>query len=60
MTQNYFNIIAESLKNSTPHSIKMHKVENNFILDIDYTDIIIAIENDLRTNGYVITEAKNV
>jgi len=56
MNQHCFDIISNTLQRTTPSSIKMHKIEKNFILDIDFDIIIKAIEDDLNVNGYCITE----
>lgn len=48
------DIIAESLQTSGPTAINMHKIEQHFIMDIDYTVIVNKIMKDLKLNGYEI------
>jgi ribosomal protein S8 len=50
----YKEIIANSLQKIGPTSINMHKIENHFIMDIDYSKIVDAIVDDLENNGYTI------
>ena len=50
----YKEVIANSLQKVGPTSINMHKIENHFIMDIDYTKIVNAIVDDLESNGYTI------
>lgn len=50
----YKKIIEQSLQKYTPDHIKMHKVENHFILDIDYDIIVNGIVDDLKQAGYTI------
>ena len=54
----YKKIIANSLQKIGPTSINMHKIENHFIMDIDYSKIVDAIVDDLENNGYTITTSK--
>jgi ribosomal protein S8 len=51
----YKDIIANSLQRVGPTSINMHKIENHFIMDIDYSKVVNAIVEDLKSNGYIIT-----
>lgn len=50
----YKEIISNSLQKIGPTSINMHKIENHFIMDIDYSKIVNAIVDDLENNGYTI------
>lgn len=50
----YKEVIANSLQKVGPTAINMHKIENHFIMDIDYTKIVDAIVDDLENNGYTI------
>jgi len=50
----YKEVIASSLQKIGPTSINMHKIENHFIMDIDYSKIVNAIVDDLENNGYTI------
>lgn len=54
MSQPYFDVIANSLQKTTPDSVKMHKVENHFIMDIDYDVVVKSIIDDLDINGFSI------
>jgi len=51
----YEEVIANSLQVVGPTAINMHKIENHFIMDIDYSKIVTAIVDDLKKNGYTIT-----
>lgn len=50
----YKEVISNSLQKVGPTSINMHKIENHFIMDIDYSKIVNAIVDDLKNNGYTI------
>lgn len=50
----YKEVISNSLQKIGPTSINMHKIENHFIMDIDYTVIVNKIIEDLKLNGYEI------
>lgn len=50
----YKDIIAKSLQKVGPTAIDMHKIENHFIMDIDYSKVVNAIVDDLESNGYTI------
>lgn len=50
----YKEVISNSLQKIGPTSINMHKIENHFIMDIDYSKIVNAIVDDLENNGYTI------
>jgi hypothetical protein len=50
----YKEVIASSLQKIGPTSINMHKIENHFIMDIDYSKIVNAIVDDLENSGYTI------
>ena len=50
----YKEVIANSLQKVGPTSINMHKIENHFIMDIDYAVIVNKIVEDLNSNGYEI------
>jgi hypothetical protein len=49
-------IIAKTLQENGPTAINMHKIEDHFIMDIDYAVIVNAIVKDLKENGYVINK----
>lgn len=51
---NYKKIIEQSLQQFTPDHIKMHKINQHFILDIDYDVIVNGIVDNLKANGYTI------
>jgi hypothetical protein len=50
----YKDIIKKSLQNTAPTSVQMHKIENHFIMEIDYDIIVNSIVDDLQSNGYTI------
>jgi hypothetical protein len=50
----YKKIIEESLQQFTPNHIKMHKINEHFILDIDYDIIVNGIIDNLESNGYTV------
>lgn len=50
----YKKIIEQSLQEFTPDHIKMHKINEHFILDIDYNVIVNGIVDNLDANGYTI------
>ena len=52
----YKKIIEQSLQQFTPDHIKMHKINQHFILDIDYDVIVNGIVDNLKTNGYTINK----
>jgi hypothetical protein len=51
----YKDIIKKSLQNTAPTSVQMHKIENHFIMEIDYDIIVNSIVDDLQSNGYTIS-----
>jgi hypothetical protein len=51
---NYKQVIAEALQRHAPTAVNMHKIENHFIMDIDYTVLVNSIVDDLESNGYTI------
>ena len=51
---NYKDIIAKSLQDKGPIAINMHKIENHFIMDINYSVLVDAIVEDLLSNGFEI------
>jgi hypothetical protein len=48
----YKEIISRSLQNHAPTAINMHKIENHFIMEIDYDVIVNAIVDNLNVEGY--------
>lgn len=52
----YKEIIEQSLQQFTPNHIKMHKVNEHFILDIDYDVIVNGIVDNLTKYGYTINK----
>lgn len=52
----YKDIIKKSLQNTAPTSVQMHKIENHFIMDIDYNVIVDSIVDDLTKAGYTIND----
>ena len=55
----YKDIITKSLQNSAPNSINMHRIENHFIMDIDYEVIVSSIVDELNRNGYTIVQGSS-
>lgn len=53
---NYKDIIAKSLQENGPTAINMHKIENHFIMDIDYSVLVNAIVEDLKCNNFEIKD----
>ena len=51
-------IIEKSLQKNAPTAINMHKIEEHFIMDINYEIIVNSIIEDLKINGYVINNIK--
>ena len=54
MTMDYKEVIAQSMQKNAPAAINMHRIEQHYIMDIDYTVIINSIVEDLKSNGYEI------
>jgi hypothetical protein len=54
---NYKEVIAKTLQEHGPTAINMHKIEDHFIMDIDYAVIVNAIVEDLKSNNF---EIKNI
>lgn len=50
----YTDIIKKVLQNTAPTSVQMHKIENHFIMEIDYDIIVNAIVDGLAEAGYTI------
>jgi hypothetical protein len=48
----YKEIISKSLQSNAPTAINMHKIENHFIMEIDYEVIVNAIVDNLDNAGY--------
>ncbi len=48
----YKEIISKSLQSHAPTAINMHKIENHFIMEIDYEVIVNAIVDNLDNAGY--------
>jgi hypothetical protein len=48
----YKEIISKSLQHHAPTAINMHKIENHFIMEIDYEVIVNAIVDNLDNAGY--------
>lgn len=51
---NHKEIIAQTLQNYAPTAINMHKIDNHFIMDINYDVIVNAIVDNLICAGYTI------
>lgn len=52
----YRDIIESSLQTAGPTAINMHKIDQHFIMDINYSVIVNKIIEDLESNGYEIRE----
>lgn len=50
------DIVINAIHKYAPTAINMHKIDNNFIMDIDYDVLVDSIINDLDLNGYEIKE----
>lgn len=51
---NHKEVIAKALQDHAPIAVNMHKIENHFIMDINYEIIVNAIVDSLDSNGYTI------
>lgn len=49
------DIIINAIHKHAPTAINMHKVNEHFIMDIDYDVLVDSILDDLSSNGYTIT-----
>ncbi len=58
ITMNEKEVIEKSLQKNAPTAINMHKIEEHFIMDINYEIIVNSIIEDLKINGYVINNIK--
>lgn len=54
LIMSFREVISKSLQESGPTAINMHKIEQHFIMDIDYSVIVNKIIEDLDLNGYEI------
>jgi hypothetical protein len=52
----YKDIIAQTLLKKTSTEIKIHPLENHFIIEINYDVIVDAIVADLDDLGYTIID----
>lgn len=50
------DIIINAIHKHAPNAINMHKINDNFIMDIDYDILVDSIIDDLDNNGYTITK----
>lgn len=55
----YKEIIAKTLQEHGPTAINMHKIDNHFIMDIDYNIIVDSIVDNLKSNGYNIIQGSS-
>lgn len=51
---NYSEIIMLSLQNSLSQNVKMHKLNEHFVMEIMYEAILDLIVDDLDKAGYTI------
>ncbi len=56
MKMDYKEVIAQSMQKNAPTAINMHRIEEHYIMDINYTVIIDSIVEDLKLNGYTIVK----
>ena len=61
MTKNigYEEIIIKTLQNVIPTAIKMHKLDEHFVMEIMYETILDTIVDDLAKEGYTITKGSS-
>ena len=59
INMNYKKIIEQTLQKHAPVSINMHKIENHFVMEIDYNIIVSAIVDELSKEGYTITKGSS-
>lgn len=50
------DIIINAIHKYAPTAINMHKINDNFIMNIDYDVLVDSIIKDLNNNGYVISQ----
>lgn len=55
----YKKIIETTLQKHAPTSVNMHKIENHFIMEIDYDVIVNAIVDELGKEGYTIVKGSS-
>ncbi len=48
------DIIINAIHKHAPTAINMHKINDNFIMNIDYDVLVDSILDDLSNNGYTI------
>jgi hypothetical protein len=53
---NYKDIIAQTLLKKTSTEIKIHPLDDHFIIEINYDVIVNAIVADLDDSGYTIID----
>lgn len=56
---NYADIIMKSLQHSLAKNVKMHKIEEHFVMEIMYEAILDTIVDDLSKEGYTITKGSS-
>ena len=55
----YKKVIAKTLQDKAPIAVNMHKIENHFIMDINYDLIVDSIVDELESNGYTIIQGSS-
>lgn len=50
------DIIINAIHKHAPNAINMHKINDNFIMDIDYDVLVDSIIKDLSDKGYIISQ----
>jgi hypothetical protein len=57
----YIKAIEDAIQDSSPKEINMHPLtDGTFIMEINYTKMVVAIINELDKNGYVIMRKVDV
>jgi hypothetical protein len=55
----YVDILMKTLQNTLATQIKMHKIDEHFIMEIFYEGICDSIVDDLAKEGYTITKGSS-
>jgi recombinational DNA repair protein RecT len=56
---NHKKVIEHTLQKYAPTSVNMHKIENHFVMEIDYDVIVNAIVDELSKEGYTIIKGSS-
>lgn len=55
----YVDILMKTLQNTLATHVKMHKLDEHFIMEIFYEGICDSIVDDLAKEGYTITKGSS-